>query len=411
MSTCKEKSNANFLIFLTWLVYTTSYLGKVSYSANISQIIDFYNVSRSEAGLVPTFFFFAYGIGQFINGAFCRKYNIKWMIFLSLFFSGIINFILSVSTDFQFIKWLWMLNGALMSVLWPTLIRLLSESLPQRYLGKSSVVMGTTVATGTLIIYALSALYAVFGAFKLAFFTAAISEITVALIWLFSYKSATAQEGQSNASIAPHAFDEKPKSQQRGSAALWGTLGVLCLCAVGVNLIKDGLTTWVPTILKETGAMPDSLSILLTLFLPLLAIVGNAFALLIHKKIPDYVKHCMAVFFVAMLIIGAVIGGLTISSVALMLVGMIIVNFLVSSLNSIVTGIFPLYMREHMNSGRCAGVLNGFCYLGSSLSSFGLGAIADSYGWSTVFWCLFAVCAVIVAVCGIYSLFAGRIRN
>ena len=54
-----KKSGATFIIFLCWLVYTVSYLGKVNYSANITNIIRFYDVSKSEAGLVPTFFFFA----------------------------------------------------------------------------------------------------------------------------------------------------------------------------------------------------------------------------------------------------------------------------------------------------------------------------------------------------------------
>ena len=38
-----------------------------------------------------------------------------------------------------------------------------------------------------------------------------------------------------------------------------------------------------------------------------------------------------------------------------------------------------------MNSGLFAGVLNGFCYLGSTISSYGLGAIADNFGWTAVF--------------------------
>lgn len=411
MNKSGEKSSAPFLIFLTWLVYATSYLGKVNYSANITQIIDFYGVSKAEAGLVPTFFFFAYGIGQVVNGFLCHKYHIRFTIFSSLTASAIINFLIALSTDFGFIKWLWLLNGFLMSMLWPCLIRFLSESLPAKYLGKSSVVMGTTVATGTLIIYALSSLYAAFDNFKLAFYTAALAEMTVALVWFFSYKIAAVTKPEPNVDKILQKSYDNPKETKKTSRGLVGMLSVLCFCAVGVNLIKDGLTTWVPTILKEEGTMSDSLSILLTLFLPMLAVVGNAFALLIHKKIPNYVKHCMTVFFVAMIVIGAVIGGLALKSVVIMLIGMVIVNFLVSSLNSIVTGIFPLYMREHMNSGRCAGILNGFCYLGSTISSFGLGAIADFYGWATVFWFLFAVCAVIVAVCGGYILFSKHINK
>ena len=83
-----KKSYAILLIFLAWLVYATSYLGKVNYSANITQIIDYYSVTKTQAGTVPTFFFFSYGIGQVFNGVLCKKYNIKWMIFISLFISA-----------------------------------------------------------------------------------------------------------------------------------------------------------------------------------------------------------------------------------------------------------------------------------------------------------------------------------
>ncbi|MBQ9429009.1 MAG: MFS transporter, partial [Clostridia bacterium] len=139
-------SAARRLIFLCWLVYAVSYLGKVNYSANITQIVDHFGVSKAEAGLVPTFFFFAYGAGQVVNGVFCKKYNIKWMVFCSLAASGLLNLAVARTGDFAPVKWLWMANGALLSVLWPTLIRLLSEKLPAKYLGKSSMAMGTTVA-------------------------------------------------------------------------------------------------------------------------------------------------------------------------------------------------------------------------------------------------------------------------
>ena len=105
MKQYKEKnvSEATFLIFLSWLVYTVSYFGKVNYSANITQVIDFYGKTKAQDGTVPTFFFFAYGVGQVINGLLCKKYNIKWMIFLSLTVSGIVTLIIAVSTNFSIV--------------------------------------------------------------------------------------------------------------------------------------------------------------------------------------------------------------------------------------------------------------------------------------------------------------------
>ena len=60
-------------------------------------------------------------------------------------------------------------------------------------------------------------------------------------------------------------------------------------------------------------------------------------------------------------------------------------------------------MKGKVNSGLIAGVLNGFCYLGSTLSTYVLSMIADKHGWTTVFWTLFFVCVAISALALIYA--------
>ena len=396
------------LIFLCWLIYSTSYLGKVNYSANITQIIDFYGVTKAQAGAVPTFFFFAYGIGQVFNGLFCKRYNIKWTILLSLIVSAAINFAIAITTDFSIIKWLWLVNGFVLSILWPTMVRLLSEALPQKMLGISSVIMGTTVATGTLVIYGLSSLYAAFDCFKMSFYTAAIAIAAVSVAWfLFYNKFVSVSKEEKDAEEA--VIEEKVEVSTEKTSAIgqkklfYATIYSLCFCAVGVNLIKDGLTTWVPSILKEEFSMGDSLSILLTLLLPIIAVFGNAAALKMHEKMPDYVNHCATVFAVIALFIGIIIGSLALKLVAFMLIGLVIVNFLASSLNSLVTSIFPLFMRGKINSGFIAGIINGFCYLGSTISAYGLGVIADNFGWTAVFVTLIGFCAATLAVWMVYT--------
>ena len=402
-----KKSYAILLIFLAWLVYATSYLGKVNYSANITQIIDFYGITKTQAGAVPTFFFFSYGIGQVVNGLLCKKYNMKWMIFVSLFISASINLIIAVSTNFAIMKWLWMINGFALSILWPTLIRLLSEVLPQKNLNISSVIMGTTVASGTMVIYALSSLFAAFDKFKLSFYTAGIAVIAVAFVWLIFYNKTVSgakkeKEQENTVKEIKKNISEPTTQSKKDRKLLFTTIYVLCFFAIGVNLIKDGLTTWVPSILKDEFGMSDSISILLTLFLPVLAMFGNVAALKTHKMIPDYVDHCVAVFAVIAVFIGVIIGSLSLEFVLCMLLGLVIVNFLASSLNSVVTGIFPLFMRGKLNSGLFAGVLNGFCYVGSAISSYGLGAIADHFGWTSVFWVLMGFCVITFVVWILY---------
>ena len=395
------------LIFIVWLVYTSSYLAKLSYSANITEIIDFFGITKAQAGTVPTFFFFSYGTGQVVNGLLSKRYNVKWVVFISLLISGCINLTAALTVDFSIIKWLWLVNGFVLSTLWPCLIRILSETLPTKLLGRSSVIMGTTIALGTLIIYGLSSFLAAFDKFKIAFCAAAFAVITVSVVWIFIYNRAVAAAtgerlledtvSESNIHGAERAVSGREKK------LLLATLCALCVCAVGINLVKDGLTTWVPSILKEAFSVSDSLSIFLTLFLPILAIFSNAFAVRVHTRIPDYVDHCVALFAVIGGFVVVVIGGFVSKLMLIMFAGLIASSFLAASLNNLLMSVFPLFMRDKVDSGKVAGVLDGFCYIGSAISSYGLGAIADSFGWIYVFYTLLGVCVAILLVWGAYS--------
>ncbi len=403
---------SGLLIFLGWLMYATSYLGKVNYSANIIQVMEHYDVTKPEAGAVPTFFFFAYGVGQIVNGLLCKKYNMKWMIAAALAVSGAINLIIGVSDVFSIVKWLWMVNGFTLSILWPTLIRLLSSALPRKALGKSSVIIGTTVAAGTLVIYALSALYVSFDGFKLAFYTAAIADFAVSIFWILLYDRAVSLAiRDKTAEDYEEIREEAPASAVRKRGVGKDLLVIivsLCFCAVAVNLIKDGLTTWVPSILKDVFDMTDSLSILLTLFLPIVAIFGNAFALVVHKKIPDYVTHCVVVFLCIAAFIGVIVGSLSLHLAIVMLLSLIVVSFFAASLNSVITSIFPMFMRDKVDSGFIAGILNGCCYLGSTLSAYGLGVVAEYFGWGWMFGVLIGFCGMVALVWCLYKAINGK---
>jgi OPA family glycerol-3-phosphate transporter-like MFS transporter len=154
-------------------------------------------------------------------------------------------------------------------------------------------------------------------------------------------------------------------------------------------------------ILKEMYTLPDYMSILLTMFLPILAIFGTSVAVMLHKKIKDFVLLAAVLFFATALLIGLVILCLPTGLIVITLGCFGIVSCLMAGVNNIITSMAPLYWKDEINSGLLAGILNGFCYLGSTLSSYGLGVIADFGGWNAVFWLLFILCiiAVVTAVC------------
>ena len=73
---------------------------------------------------------------------------------------------------------------------------------------------------------------------------------------------------------------------------------------------------------------------------------------------------------------------------------------MMSAANNLVTNIIPLSLRDKANSGFLGGILDGFCYLGSALSTVGMGALNDYFSdWTPVFIILLVLSALIVVIC------------
>lgn len=338
----------------------------------------------------------------------CKKYNVKYTIFFALIASAACNFLITVIKDFGWLKIIWLFNGAALSFLWSLLIRFLSEVLDREYTSKAVVVMGTTVATGTFAVYGLSALFVSLSVYKTIFYVAAVLLPLIAVIWFFSYKRMLAPKGvetgeeeqEVNAPIG-----EKKKADF-GFVTL---ILILAIFAVVTNLEKDGINVWVPTILKELYDMPDYLSILLTLCLPLVSIFGTAVAVFFNKYVKDFVLLC-GVFFAATTVALAINLAFMKSSAAVMLVCLSVISLFMSGTNNVITSMAPLYYKDKASAGLLAGVLNGCCYIGSTLSSYGLGAVADGYGWNAVFYLLIACSAACVIISAIKTV-VGRIKE
>lgn len=387
---------STLLIIICWLVYTCSYIGKLGYNANITQIESLYGITHTEAGKVSTFFFFAYGIGQIVNGILCKKYNVRYVVFGSLIVSGGINWLVGFARNFAALKYFWLINGAALSFLWTSLMRLLSETLDKKYISRAIIVMGTTVATGTFLVYGMNALFVALNSFQTIFYLAGILLPVIAVAWIVCYPFLT-----KNRKVGEESLDTEKGGVENSSKSLkglWGVFIILAFYAVISNLIKDGLTTWVPMILKELYHLPDYLSICLTLFLPILAIFGTTVAVWMNKKIKDFATLCTVLFLCTAALIGLVIIFLPKEVFLITLISFALVSCLTSGINNVVTSMMPLYWKNKVNSGMVAGILNGFCYVGSTLSSYCLGAVADAWDWAAVFWLLFVLALVSVLI-------------
>lgn len=384
----KNKNSEKTLLLLCWLVYTFACVGKYSYTANKVAIISYYNVSNAEAGVIGTLFFVAYGASQIIHGIFCKHYNQKVIIPLCLLISATVNVLFACELPFDLLKVLWLVNGLAEAVFWPCVILTLSKNLSQQSLDKAVVVMSTTFAFGTGIAYALSWAFVKYASYKYAFLAGGIALFAMAVAWIILYGKVTDSCNQA---------EQRQQTEQQKTKAtwlFWIELAVLAIFAAICNFVKDGLSSWTAVILNQNFGLSQSTSIILTLALALIGVFGSYVAMLLHKKIKDFV-WLSAVFYVACVVMFAIVLALfdtTFIAPIVLILG--IITLCMHAVNNVITSMAPMHLRQSINAGLLSGVMNGVCYVGSAVSDYGLGAVSDSFGWKYVLYLFFAVCAL-----------------
>jgi len=400
MHQTKDKCSQNTIIWLCWFVYTLAYLGRYSYNANINLIMNDFGVNHAAAGMVTTCFFFAYGIGQVVNGFLCRRYNKKILFPIVLFSSSVINLLVFV-VPFGLLKYMWFVNGILQSCLWASIITILGENLDGRYLNRAFVIMSTTATAGTIFAYGSSAFFVWLDSYRMMFVFAPIVMCIVAIIWLAIFKS------------TPKDTDDKKENKNKEKAGAFKFVSVLFIImafyASVDNLVKDGLSTWVPAILTEEYGMKNEVSIISSIVLPLLGTVGGLMTVYLSKCFKNFIGLSAGLFAVSAAFIFIIMKAGKYGP-WLMILCFGIVVCMMHGVNNIITSIAPLKMRGNTDPGKIAGLLNGFCYLGSTLSSYGLGTIADKSGWQTVFFTLL-ILSVICVIVGILYIPKSKMKN
>lgn len=371
--------------------------------------MEYYGVSHADAGLVSTMFFFAYGAGQIINGILCRKYNARFVITFSLLVSAAINLAVFFLPSFFTLKYLWLLNGFSLSFLWAVLSTVLSRCLSDENLKKAVVIMSISTPAGTFLAYLLGALFTKVNFFNLSFLVGAAALFAIGALWFFSYgkltsgktygKSGEIAEKNGEMATAEVLHTDENYSAERRNAMI--TLVFLGVFAVINNLVKDGLSTWMPSVLKEKYALSESGSIALSLALPFLSVFGAFVATRVNDKTKNFVFTSVIFFAVSALLMPIIIWG-DLGGFILPLCVFALIALLMTAVNSVVTTMAPMYMRNFFFSGTLAGALNGCCYLGSTISSYGLGKIADDLSWNAVFIIIFAFCIAAVVLGGAY---------
>ncbi|MBQ2700055.1 MAG: MFS transporter [Clostridia bacterium] len=373
------------LMFLCWLAYFANYLGRHNYSAVLPEILNAQGYSQATLGLVSTGFFICYGVGQLLCGIVGDYVPPPWMVFFGVRISGFCNLMMGLSTSAEMMVVIWCVNGAVQSMIWSPIIRMIAEWMPLRARKKGCVHMSYTYPAGVLSIYALTAVLLKFSSWQSVFWLVSAVMIAVSFLWLAGTrrldKARTYQPDESGPELtaspaAPTAH--VPLHKVKGIVPLFALMS-LALMLQGA--LRDGVMTWVPTYINQSFGLEVTISIFCSMALPVINLLGvEAGNMLTRKGMSEMKVSALSYAVAACAAMAMVFMGNV--HVLLTIVLFSMVTSAMAAINLMLVNMGPTYFVRWGKVSFVSGFFNSMVYLGSSLATWVIGSLTEAFGWN-----------------------------
>jgi len=388
----RDRKYVRRLFLLCWMVYCVSYIGRLNYSSAMAQIISEHILTASQAGFISMAYFFAYGIGQMINGFLGDRINPRRMIFAGLLCSGLANVAMGISHSAVWMALSWGANGYFQAMIWAPIIRIFAEMLHGEDRVNCSVNIVSSQIIGTLLSYLLSAGVLAIADWPWVFIAAAILLAATSLLWSAGFWDVCRHReavGEESGIKEEHKQEEGEVQISFGKLMISSGIMTLLIPIMVHGMLKDGVTAWVPTYISESFGIAASFSVLLTSILPVVNLSGAYLARSVYRRTRERIGLSVLAFFAtatAGLLLLCTVGGL---SPVLATCFLAVITASMMAVNTLVVNIYPLRFRRYGRVSGVSGFLNAMAYLGTAISTFTTGLIVQYWGWqTTIYVCL-----------------------
>lgn len=384
---------AALLSAVCFAAYFSAYLGRQNFAASITSLVGSGLLERAQAGAIATAFSVAYGVGQLLAGFGGDRVSPKYLIAAGLAGSGLCNLAMAGAGRFPALLGLWLVNGLCQSLLWTPLLRLVGMMLPFAACTRACTLLSLAVGVGPMGALLLSSSLLSAGPWATVFAVPGAWLLVMAAVF---YIAVTLLERRPvpDAADAPEGLPQAPNRPAPGlwRAALSAGLPLMGLMGLCTGVLKDGVPTWVPTLIDDSFHLGSVLSVLTATVLPLVSLSGIWAARRIERRLDQ--AAASALFFGAGALALLVLVFLGQRSLPIALACLALLQAAAMGLNTLVMTLMPIRFTALGGVSSVCGVINACCHGGAALSGYGIGALSAAAGWPALLGGLAGVCAL-----------------
>lgn len=296
--------------------------------------------------------FITYGAGQLVSGVLGDHISPKKLIFLGLSLTVLMNLCIPFCRNPYQMLVVWCFNGFAQSFLWPPLVS--------------------------------------FCGWQTVFFFSAICGIIMILVWN-RYCEDAPVISMENASI---------QGSSQKSSFLSPLLLFIMLTIVLQGMLRDGVTTWMPSYISETYHLSHAAAILTGVLLPLFGLLCIQAASTLYIRKFSNPLSCAGVFFFTGTLFSLALFCSTGKNAAFSVFFSALLTGCMHGVNLIQVCMIPPFFKKQGNVSTVSGVLNSCTYIGSATSTYGIAVLSDRIGWSStlLIWVLLTFAGTLICI-------------
>ena len=381
-----QKKRNRLIFLIVYLAYTSIYIARVNLSMagpdlNLEGI-----VTTAGLGLLGGIFSTVFAAGRLLNGTISDRVPPYKMLTIGLCLAGVSNILISFFPPFIGIFVLWMTNAYAQSMLWSSVLCVVSSMYDSRTAKKRTSLMVTSVAMGNILGIILNTLLITKLGLRYAFAVPGILTIVLgALTFLFTRH------------IRPNSDSQGAQKKHLSFFALIKKREVLTMSIPAFlhGVMKDNVPLFMTVFVVDRYVIDLSKSSYYILLVPAIGFVGRIIYPLTYRLCKER-ENTVSVFGFIVCAVASLL--LCFSSVPLLLavICLGIIYTAASVINTSMLSIYPLRYCQTGNVASVSGIMDFATYLGAGITGMLYGVCIEKFGYAPMFvsWILFSLVSV-----------------
>ena len=366
------------LAWLLCLIYFTSYVTRINFSAIIQEVVTDTGYEKAALSVILVCLSITYGIGQVINGKLGDIIKPTHLILCGLITATTVNLIFPLlSFSIPLMTLFWGINGFAHAMMWPPMVKILVANCDDRAYGYAVLRISWGSSFGTIAVYLLSPLVIRFFGWRAVFTASALVGLAVVVLWAILQRRVSCEEPVSRPNSA--CPEEKPRFRFPPAAVL--PIILIFLAIIFQGMLRDGVSSWMPTYLAEIFDMGNLTAILCTVSLAIFTIICHALAASLYQRFFQNEVAFATIIFGISALSALVMFFLYDGGILIAIACMAMITGAMHAVNLMLVTHVPKRFKKYGNISTISGVINACTYVGSALSTYDIALLSEKIGW------------------------------